>query len=460
MRTRTYRPFLALAGWAAAAAFVTSSAVAAQTQPNFVVILADDLGYGDLGCYGHPNIVTPHLDQMAQEGLRFTSFYACDAVCTPSRAGLLTGRLPVRSGMWGDRIRVLTHLSTTGLPASEITLAEALRDEGYATACVGKWHLGSQTSHLPTHHGFDSWFGLPYSNDMDLVARPNPGIEPDFHWWNVPLMRDESIIERPADQTTLTERYTQEAVATINRLHDRPFFLYLAHTAPHVPLFRSSGFVDHSLRGRYGDVVEELDWSVGQILDALRQNNIEQQTLVIFTSDNGPWLTMGLDGGSAGTLRDGKGSTWEGGFRVPAIAWWPGHITPGGTCHEMASTLDLFPTLLALAGGTMPSDRVFDGYDLTPVLTGSGSSPRQEMFFYRGSHLFALRVGAQKVHWFTQPGYGGSATEHEPPLLYRIQLDPGETRPVAKYEGELPPAILDILSTHLAGLEIAPSLLD
>jgi len=441
-------------------AVVPAVAAAAQSRPNFVVIFADDLGYGDLGCYGHPSIQTPNLDALAREGSRFTSFYACDAVCTPSRAGLLTGRLPVRSGLWGDRMRVLSPVSEHGIPDAEITLAEALHDLGYATACVGKWHLGHQPQFLPTHHGFDTWFGLPYSNDMAAVVRPRPGVEPDYHWWNVPLMRDETVIEQPADQRTLTERYTAEAVQAIERLHDRPFFLYLAHTAPHVPLFRGSAFAGHSRRGRYGDVVEEMDWSVGQVIAALRRFGIERDTLVVFTSDNGPWLEMGLEGGTAGGLRDGKGSTFDGGFRVPAIAWWPDHVPANRVCHELASTLDVFPTLVALAGGTMPRDRIYDGYDLSRLLLGTGPTLRREMFFYRGSRLFAMRLDQRKVHWSTQAAYGGSVQTHSPPLLVDVEQDPGESHPFAKYDLALLDEIGDYLATHLANLHRAPSLLD
>jgi len=298
------------------------------------VIFADDLGYGDLGCFGHPTIPTPNLDRMAAEGVKLTQFYSASSVCTPSRAALLTGRLPIRSGMCSDKRRVLFPNSGGGLPASEVTIAKALKTKGYATACVGKWHLGHLPKFLPTNNGFDEYFGIPYSNDM----RPSP------------LLDGTKTVENPAKQTTLTRRYTERAIDFIGRNKDKPFFLYFPHTFPHVPLFASKTFKDKSLRGLYGDVVEELDWSVGQIRKTLRRLRLAERTLVMFTSDNGPWLIMRLRGGSAGLLRGGKGSTWEGGMREPFVAWWPGKIPAGSVGTELACTMDIFSTCLALAG--------------------------------------------------------------------------------------------------------------
>ncbi len=279
----------------------------ANKRPNFIIIFCDDMGYGDLTCYGHPTIRTPNLDKMAVEGQKWTNFYAGASVCTPSRAALLTGRLPIRSGMCSDRRRVLFPDSAGGLPKSEVTIAEALKGEGYATACIGKWHLGHLKQYLPTNNGFDSYFGIPYSNDMDRIGGQGRQafLEPKTEYFNVPLMRDEEIIERPADQNTIIKRYTEEAVKFVRKSKNKPFFLYLAHNLPHVPLFVSQKFRDKSLRGLYGDVIEEIDFGVGQILSTLRREGLAENTFVVFTSDNGPWLIFNEHGGSAGLLREG-----------------------------------------------------------------------------------------------------------------------------------------------------------
>jgi len=430
------------------ALFLQKAAARDSGSPNFVVIFCDDLGYGDLGCFGHPTIKTPHLDQMARDGMRFTQFYSAACVCTPSRAALLTGRLPVRSGMCSDSRRVLFPNSKGGLPASEITLAEALKDKGYATACVGKWHLGHLPSYLPTQNGFDSYFGIPYSNDMDRAANSPRGREafnhPKVPYWNVPLMRNEEIIERPADQTTITKRYTDEVIAFIKRSKEKPFFLYFPHTFPHVPLFASKPFDNKSQRGLYGDVVEELDWSVGQVLKTLREEGLAENTLVFFTSDNGPWLTFQNQGGSAGLLRDGKGSTWEGGMREPAIAWWPGKIKAGSVNRQIASTMDIYTTCLNLAGVPVPTDRVVDGVDMTDMLLGKGPGKRDVYFYYRGTQLFAVRKGPFKAHYITQPAYGGGKPiRHDPPELYHLEHDPSESVDIAKNH---PGVLADITS--------------
>jgi len=401
-----------------------------------VIILADDLGYGDLGCYGHPSIRTPNLDRMAAEGMRFTDFYSAAEVCTPSRAGLLTGRYPIRSGMCHNQFRVLRNKSTGHLPDDEITLAEHLKTKGYATGCVGKWHLGVWSNNPAGHprkHGFDFFFGLPHSNDMD----PKPGITPkgapgrldqDAEWWNAPLYRNEELIEQPADQTTLTRRYAEQAANFITEHKDGPFFLYFPHTFPHVPLFTSAEQKGKSLRGLYGDVVEELDAAVGRVLDTLRSTGLDKNTLVFFTSDNGPWLIQDLAGGTAGLLREGKGSTWEGGMRVPGIAWWPGKIKAGSVQHEPASTLDLFPTASKLSEAAMPADRAYDGSDITPLLLGEGTVEREEAYlFYRGARLYAARLGPWKAHFITQPAYGNEKPEaHDPAWLFNVVEDPGE----------------------------------
>jgi len=437
--------------------------------PNIVVLFADDLGYGDLGNYGHPTIRTTNLDRMATEGQKWTNFYVASAVCSPSRAALLTGRLPMRSGMYGTtgRTRVLFPDSPQGFPDDEVTLAEALRDLDYVTGIYGKWHLGHLAESLPTAHGFDQWLGLPYSNDMDLVEHrdePWPGsifFDPKSEYWNVPLFRDDAIIERPVDQTVLTKRYTEEAVAFIETNREQSFFLYLPYTMPHVPLFASEAFNNVSRAGLYGDVIEEIDWSVGQILDALRNYGLEENTLVIFTSDNGPWLALDQHGGSAGLLRQGKGTTWEGGVRVPAIFWWPGTITPA-TVQAIGSSLDVFPTALALAGGTLPIDRAFDGLDLQPVLKATGDSPRKVLYHYRSGELYAVRKGPFKLHVITEGSYGqgGERVIHNPPLLFHLGEDPGEHFNVANQYPEVVADILTEIETHQAAFNTQASVFD
>ena len=417
-------------------AIAVSATPAADRPPNFVIIFADDLGYGDLGCYGHPSINTPHLDRMAREGMRFTAFYSAAPVCTPSRAGLMTGRYPIRSGMCSSKRRVLFPNSGGGLPGSEITIARALKQKNYATAAVGKWHLGHLPQFLPTSHGFDSYFGIPYSNDMDRIKEAPKGKaafwDPKSEYWNVPLMRDEKILERAPDQRQLVPRYTREAVGFIERNRERPFFLYFAHSYPHVPLFASERFAGKSLRGLYGDVVEEVDWSVGQVMQTLERLGIADNTLVFFTSDNGPWLIFNHQGGSAGLLRGGKGSTWDGGMREPGLAWWPGRIQPAQVARGLASTLDLFPTLVSLAGVDAPFDRIIDGSDLSPVLFGTGNVERDAYFFYSGTEVFGARQGRHKLHFQTRDIYTQRQPDvYDPPVLYELGADPSEQWDVA-----------------------------
>ena len=354
-------------------------------KPNFIVILADDLGYGDLGCFGHPTIRTPHLDRMASEGVRLTSFYA-QPVCTPSRAALLTGRQPARSGMIG----IIFPEFETGLPSSEITLAEALKNEGYSTAAIGKWHLGHHGPNaLPTGNGFDEFFGLPYSNDMTP-----PWVPTDIP---LELLRNTRPVEHPVDQETLTERYTQEAISLIRRWKRKPFFIYLAHTMPHQPLAASQRFRGQSPRGLYGDAVETIDWGVGEILAALKEEKLDRRTMVIFTSDNGPWLDLNQHGGSAGLLKGGKGSTYEGGVRVPFVAKWPGQLPPGNVSAGIASTMDIYATLIPLAGGEVPKDRVVDGKNILPLLQGKSGSPHDRFFYYLARTVQAVREGKWKL---------------------------------------------------------------
>ncbi len=450
-----------------AAQSIPCGAQTANRPPNFVVIFCDDLGYGDLGSFGNPTIRTPHLDRMAAEGQRWTSFYVADSVCTPSRSALLTGRLPIRTGMFSDTRRVLFPDSAGGLPDGEITIAEALKTRGYATAAVGKWHLGFQTEYLPMKQGFDSYFGIPYSNDMDAVVvnlpveeRRRRMMDPKIEYWNVPLMRNEEVIERPADQTTLTTRYTDEAIRFIGANRNRPFFLYLAHSMPHMPLFRSPEFAGKSQRGLYGDVIEELDANVGRVLDTLRRLKLDRNTLVVFTSDNGPWAVFNEQGGSAGLLRGAKGGTYEGGMREPAIIWQPGTIKPA-VVTDIGSTLDLLPTFCTQAGAKAPADRVLDGYDLSAVLHGKGRSPRQTMFYWRGSKLYAVRHGSFKAHFITKSEYGGEpAVAHDTPALYNLDHDPSEKYDVARKHPEVIAEIRRIADAHKQAIPPVENQLD
>lgn len=429
--------------------YASAALRASSEKPNIVVIFCDDLGYGDLGAFGHPTIRTPNLDKMAQEGQRWTNFYAAASVCTPSRAALMTGRLPIRSGMCSNKRRVLFPDSAGGIPEKEITLAEALKKQGYTTACVGKWHLGHLPQYLPTNNGFDSYFGIPYSNDMDRV----PGGEyhevcknPEIALFQVPLLRNEEVVEKPADQTTITKRYTEETVKFIKKNKRNPFFVYLAHSMPHVPLFRSKKFVDKSLRGIYGDVIEEIDWSVGQVLQTLKKEGLDKKTMVVFTSDNGPWLVFEQHGGSAGLLRGGKGETFDGGMREPTIFWWPGKIKHG-VVTDVGSTMDIFTTACKLAGGDIPRDRIIDGVDIRPALFGTGPSPRKVLFYYRGEDVYAIRKGAFKAHFYTKSAYGAdkTVTKHYPPLLYNLEHDPSEKYDIA----EKHPGIIEDIKKEL-----------
>jgi arylsulfatase A len=430
----------AIAGLAVA---LSAQPRAPRRPPNFIVILTDDQGYGDLGSYGHPTLRTPNIDRLAAEGQRWTSFYAA-YVCTPSRAQLLTGRLAVRTGLSSG---VLFPDSTGGLQPEEITVAELLKTRGYATAIVGKWHLGVLPQYLPTNQGFDSYFGIPYSNDMDQTGegltaddRFQRYMDPRLEYFNVPLMRNGATVERPAQQTTITRRYTDEGIAFIKAQRDRPFFLYVAHNMPHMPLFRSKEFENHSQRGKYGDAIEEIDANVGRIIATLRDLKIEQNTLVLYMSDNGPWAPYLEQAGSAGLLRGAKATTWEGGVRVPAIFWWPGTIKTG-VVTGMGSELDVLQTFAALAGAPAPADRVLDGYDLSATLRTAAPSPRDTMFYYGGRGFAAVRRGAYKAHFVIPPsgaGPGNTAPAADAaPQLYDLDRDPSEKFDLAAKHPEI-----------------------
>lgn len=434
---------------------------AAERSPNIVVIFCDDMGWGDVGCFGNPTIRTPHLDRMAGEGQKWTQFYVAAPVCTPSRAGLMTGRYPIRNGMTSSQRVVLFPNSGGGLPPEEVTLAELLKQKNYATGMFGKWHLGHLPQYLPTAQGFDTYYGIPYSNDMDKVGGPNyraeavknPDYYPEIEHYNVPLMRDEEIIERPADQNTITRRYTEQAVQFIRANKDRPFFVYLPHSMPHIPLFASEQFRGKSIRGLYGDVIEEIDWSVGQVLDTLRELKLDEDTLVVFSSDNGPWLSFQTHGGSAGPLRAGKGTTFEGGQRVPTIFWWPGTVEPG-VVRDLGSTLDLMATFAALTGAALPKDRKLDSYDLSPVLLGEGASPRREMFYWTRGELHAVRSGPWKLHVkMREPINYGRAVVPEKPELYHVERDISEACNVAEQHPEVVERLLSMMKDHEADIE-------
>ncbi len=416
----------------------------AAGKPNFILIFTDDQGYQDLGCFGSPKIKTPNIDRMAQQGRKFTDFYVAESVCSPSRAALLTGCYPPRAGV----TRVLYESDVIGLNPARVTIAEVLRQRGYATACIGKWHLGHKPVFLPTRQGFDSYFGVPYSNDMrvdrqaavadDCHFRQGMTLEKmrhdkvTHHW--VPLMRNEKIIEYPADQSTLTRRYTEEAIAFIEKNKDRPFFLYLPHTMPHIPLFASEQFTGHSAIGPYGDVLEEIDWSVGRILAKLKALGLDENTLVIYTSDNGPWKLRPdknghVRGGWADPLRGAKFGVYEGGYRVPCVMRWPGRIPAGTVCSEIAGTIDLLPTFAHLAGAPLPTERILDGRDIRPLILDEpgAKTPHGLYCYYKKEGLAAVRSGKWKLllprKW---------KNKDLPMALYDLSADIGESNDLAE----------------------------
>jgi len=430
--------------------------------PNIIIIFMDDMGYGDLGSAGHPTIRTPNIDRLSNEGLKWTNFYTASSVCSPSRGALLTGRYPIRIGLGGEKKRVFFPDSKGGLPDSEITIAEMLKEQGYQTGLVGKWHLGHLPQFLPTKQGFDYYFGIPYSNDMNYVKlETNSPDKPDTNAYQVPLMENETIIERPADQNTITKRYTEKAIDFIHQNKNKPFFLYMAHPMVHIPLFASTDFKNTSDRGLFGDVMNEIDWSVGRIVETLEKLDLDKNTMIVFTSDNGPWLVMRENSGSAGLLRAGKGTTWEGGMRVPGIFYMPGKIKAGVT-NELGSSLDLMPTIAALTGSKLPKDRVMDGYDLSSVLFNNEPGLRDHFIYYRKREIYAVRKGAYKAHYITEDCYlrDNGRVDHQKPLLFNVNYDPGEHYDHAEDYPDILNEIKMLTDAHQSSLKFVASELD
>ncbi len=409
--------------------------------PNVVVVFTDDQGYGDVGCYGAKGFRTPNLDRLAKEGVRFTDFYVSQPVCSASRASLLTGCYANRLGIHGALGPAARH----GIHADETTLAEVCKAKGYATFAVGKWHLGHHPQFLPTRHGFDDFAGLPYSNDMwPFHPEVKAGTFPPL-----PLFDGEKVANpnvTAADQARLTAQYTERAVRFVRENREQPFFLYLAHSMPHVPLYAGERFRGSSQAGTFGDVIQEIDWSVGEVLKTLDELKLAENTLVIFTCDNGPWLSYGTHAGSAGPLREGKGTVWEGGVRVPFLARWPGRIPAGTVCREPAMTIDVLPTVARIVGAELPARRI-DGRDIGPLLRreAGAKSPHEALWFYYGTNeLQAVRAGNWKLvlpHTFRTmqgqaPGADGKPGRYrqvrlEAAELYDLAADVGETRNVA-----------------------------
>jgi arylsulfatase A len=436
-------------------------------KPNVIIILTDDQGYNDLSCYGSPDIRTPNIDAIAKEGVRFTDYYVASPVCSASRAALLTGRYPTHVGVPGVFFPNRGH---KGLSPEHQTIAEVLKSVGYATKAVGKWHLGDHKEFLPTNQGFDSYYGIPYSNDMmpayemeysaDCLYLEGMNQEklkaafaknqqrPQGMKDKVPLMRNEECIEFPVDQSSITKRYTDESLKFINEStkQDKPFFLYLAHSMPHTPLFASKDFKGKSKRGLYGDVIEEIDYNVGRIMKHLKTINIEKNTLVIYTSDNGPWLVKKENGGSAFPLFEGKMTTFEGGQRVPAIVKWPGKVPAGSTCSEMALSMDILPTLAHITGATLQYKEKIAGKNILPLLQNEeGAKTQHEYFFFKNT---AVRSGDWKFHTKESFKIKATARKHKGATLYNLKSDIGESKNLIKEFPEVAERLRKALEKH------------
>eukprot|EP00736_Rhodelphis_marinus_P010686 Rmarinus@m.22967 len=455
-------------------------ATATENPPNFVLIIADDLGYNDIGAFGSVSIQTPTLDRMAYEGMKMTQFYTDGPLCTPSRGAMLTGRLPPRLGLYtrfsypvDEFFRVFYPSAAGGMPQEEVTIADALKGAGYATGMIGKWHLGHREDigAGPMDQGFDFFFGMPYSHEEGYPGpRPHSVI-----WPPVPLYLNRDIIEQPTVMEDLTERYTEHARSFIHEKASagQPFFLHIAYEEPHVPLFVNEKFSGKSRGGMYGDCVYAMDHSIEGVLDALAEAGVAENTLVVFASDNGAWTEAGTGlpgdegdpdtGGNNAPFKDGKGSTWEGGIRVPAIAYWPGTIPPASTLYEAVSMADLLPTFLDLAGASehVPSDRVIDGQSFAAHIRNPhlDQAVHDFMFFWREHTLYAVRYGPYKAHFFTRTGFETVKEEaHDPPLLFNVEMDPGEHYPLPPEEHDhVLNAIREAADEHLATMEMYPS---
>ncbi|RMF93222.1 MAG: arylsulfatase [Planctomycetota bacterium] len=447
MITRRWLPLLVGFGLLAAVArpmfAAERPAVTKDRLPNVVIVFTDDQGYADVGCFGAEGFETPNLDRMAAEGRRFTNFYVAQGVCSASRTALLTGCYSNRVGILG----ALGPSAKIGIHPDELLLPELFKQQGYVTGMAGKWHLGHHEQFLPVNNGFDEYFGLPYSNDM-WPYHPTVKFPP------LPLIEGTKTIKYVDwdDMNQLTTWYTERAVSFIEKNKDRPFFFYLAHNMPHVPLGVSEKFAGKTARGKYGDVIEEIDWSVGQILATLKKHNLDDNTLVIFTSDNGPWLSYGNHAGSAKPLREGKGTTFEGGVREPCIMRWPGKIPAGTVCDELAATIDILPTMAYLIGGELPQDRIIDGKNIWPLMAGEpgAKTPHEAYYYYWGRHLQAIRSGKWKLHFphkyrsMEQGGTPGKDGQPGPYVqaeiglsLFDLEADIGERHNVADAHPEV-----------------------
>jgi arylsulfatase A-like enzyme len=444
---------------------MASPAPVANSKPNIVLIFADDMGYGDIGAYGSTKIRTPHIDRLAAEGRRFTSFVVASSVCSPSRAALLTGSYPKRVSMHEG---VLYPSSPRGLNPSEHTIAEHLKPQGYATACIGKWHLGDDPETMPTAQGFDTYFGIPYSNDMnhpDNKGKPPGKVEGlDALWndpestltkWKTPLMRGTQIIEMPVDQRTITRRSTDEAIGFMTKNRGRPFFLYLPYSMPHIPLYVPDDVRDPDPKRAYINTVEHLDTELGRLFAAIRTLELVDNTYVILTSDNGPWLAYRHHGGSAGPLRGGKTTTFEGGQRVPFIVWSPGRVPAGTECDALTSAMDILPSVAALTRTPLPADRTIDGLDISPLFAGSDSPVRDEFLYYsQRGRLEGIRVGdwklLQRVPNNPKPG---EAAEQPETLLFHLAADLGEKNNRATER----PDLVAVLTTRMFALDASIS---